>query len=283
MSFASALGAVRSDALQSLSRAFSAKSRLRSCLFEDDQSARLLRQRSRARDAFVQRSALRPAAAPAPTSLYASSTEARLRTSSTTVVRQEAEAASTTTLETERLAFRLRSAQLAVGRSGAASIADALEGQTQTLERVLDAAGLLVAFSGDLARDFLDRIGQALDDLGGDVTQAQAASLDVNIRVESETVRVANNENSDYFERKITRVDVRARFIALSASGDIQETKEPVQAGLRGQKGSLRGQGPDRRFDLSGFDLDGDGRFTVDDILALADETVDVVSETPLS
>ncbi len=285
MPFASGFGAAHSSGLQNLSRAFSAQSRLRSRLFEDGESARRLRQaRTRAHDAFVQRSPREQpaAAAPEPTSLYASSTQARLKTSSSTVVRQDADSGAATTLQSDQLDFRLRSAQLAAGEDGVASLAAALADQSQALGRVLDAAGLLGGFSGDLAQQFLSRIGQALDGLGGDGPRAQATSLDVKIHVESQSVRVENGEDGGYVERRIARIDVSVRFLSLSASGEVQQAQEPLQAGLHGAKGSdgpkgvLSGHGPRQEFAFGGFDVNGDGRFTVDDILALADQTVDL-------
>ena len=277
MPFATGLESAQSSGLQNLSRAFSAESRARARQVEsDDGSRRLLQARFRARDAFVRRSApdepRRTTALAEPERLFASSTDARLRTSSRTVTREDGDTGSTTTVQNDRLDFRFRSSQLALGEGGVESIANALEGQTEALGRVLDAAGLLGDFNSDFAAEFLNRIGGALEQLAGeDGVRAQATGLDVKIRVQSKSVRIENGEDGEFVERSVQRIDIQVRFVSLSASGEVEEPQGPLEADLRGAKGELRGLGP-----LAQFDFNGDGRFSIDDVLELADEVIDV-------
>lgn len=207
-----------------------------------------------------------------PQALFASSTSVKLKFSDRTVVRQDEDSGSTTVVQQDRLDIRLRSSQFAFDNGDVQGIAEALEGQTDVLERLFDAAGLLSDFSSQLSSEFLARIRSGLEGLAGeDELQAQATILDLKIRVESKTVRVENAEGDLVVERSVQRIDIRVRFVSLSLSGEVGEAREPVEADLKGRRGQLRDLGP-----LKQFDFDGDGRISFEDIVALADEVIDV-------
>jgi len=246
----------------------------------DDGGRSRVKIRFRVRDTFVRHSA--PTQAPEPTTtapavaepqaLFASSTSVKLKFSDRTVVRQDEDSGSTTVVQQDRLDIRLRSSQFAFDNGDVQGIAEALEGQTDVLERLFDAAGLLSDFSSQLSSEFLARIRSGLEGLAGeDELQAQATILDLKIRVESKTVRVENAEGDLVVERSVQRIDIRVRFVSLSVSGEVGEAREPVEADLKGRRGQLRGLGP-----LKQFDFDGDGRISFEDIVALADEVIDV-------
>ena len=142
------------------------------------------------------------------------------------------------------------------------------------IERIFDAASLLGDFSGQLSNEFLGRIRSGLEGLAGENgLQFHATSLDLKIRVISQTVRIENTEDGSVVERSVQRIDIRVRFISLSVSGEVGEAQDPIEADLEGNHGHLRGLGPVKRFDFN-----GDGQFTFEDIAALADEVIDVTA-----
>ncbi len=57
----------------------------------------------------------------------------------------------------------------------------------------------------------------------------------------------------------------------LQAHLVLDKTQEPVEAGIADQQAQVQGLGP-----LAQFDFNGDGKFSFDDIAALADEIFDV-------
>ncbi len=282
-----ALGVEAARGLHNLSRAFSAQSRGRLQRFDHDQfdrnqldrnqldhnhrARRSLRARFGRDQAVIGRGRTAGPARTAPAAgsdLFLSRTDARLRASSSVVTRRDEDAGTTATVQRDRVDFRLRSSQIALGEDAVASIGEALAGRTEELGRVLDAAGLLGDFNSDFAGEFLNRISSALEDLTGEGGfSAGAASLDVKIRVRSESVRIENAAEGELIERSVQRIDIRVRFVALAESGEVEEPQGPLEADLQGAKGSLRGLGP-----LAQFDFNGDGAFNFDDVAALADE-----------
>ena len=253
-------------ALHNLSQAFSQPAHARPRGFGHAHGARRSAHGlAPATDVFARRSRA------APEGLYASQTDARLRASSHAVTRVAEDTGTTTTVQRDRVDFRLRSSQSAVGEDAIKSIGDALAGQAEALGRVLDAAGLLGDFNLDFADEFLARIGAALEELGGEGGfAAGAVSLDVKIRARSESVRVENGDQGAFVERSVQRIDIQVRFLALGAEGEVEEPQGPLAADVGGAKGSLRGLGP-----LAEFDLNGDGALGFDDIVALADEVLE--------
>ena len=174
----------------------------------------------------------------------------------------------------DRLDLHLRLSQVAFESGDVQGISSALEGQTDVLERIFDAASLLSDFSGQLSNEFLGRIRSGLEGLAGaNELQSQATSLDLKIRVKSKTVRVENTEDGSVVERSVQRIDIRVRFVSLSVSGEVGESQDPIEAALEGSHGHLRGLGPVKRFDFN-----GEGQFNFEDIAALADEVIDVTA-----
>lgn len=296
ISFPALLTPDSSRGIENFSGSSSARGRLRFHSAEGGERLNV-RLRFRAQDTFVRRTEPAGAAAdarlsagstsllspppstavpaPAPllvadgTSLAARTDDLRLRASSRSVLREDGESGTTTLVQRDRLDLRLRSAQIAVGDG--AAISDSLEGQLDILERVFDAAGLLGDFNPDLADEFLARVREGLEAAGaGDGVGIQASSLDLKIRVRSQTVRVESADGA-VVERSVQRIDIRVRFVALSVSGEVEEPREPVQADVEGDRGRLQGLGP-----LRAFDFNGDGRFSFDDVAALADEVIDL-------
>jgi len=231
-------------------------------------------------DTFVSQSASTQALEPTgaatavtePQSFFASSLSAKLKASSSTVVRQDNDSGSTTTVQRDRLDLSLRLSQFSFNSGDIEGISSALEGQTDALERVFDAAGLLGDFSSELSNEFLGQIRSALEGLGGEnELQSQATKLDLKIRVRSETIRIENAEDGSVIERSVQRIDIKVRFVSLTVSGEAGEAQEPIEADVEGRHGHLRGLGAVKRFDLN-----GGRRLSFDEIAALADEVIDV-------
>ncbi len=274
--------AAASRGLGHLSRAFPSRSHARSHQVEGDDGGRS-RVKIRFRgDTFVRQSATTQApeqtgaatVVAEPQQLFASSTSARLKASSQTVVRQQNDLGSTTAFQKDRLDLHVRLSQFAFDSGDVQGISSALEGQTDVLERIFDAASLLSDFSAQLSNEFLGRIHSGLEGLAGaNELQRQATGLDLKIRVKSETVRIENTEDGSVVERSIQRIDIRVRFVSLSVSGEVGEAQDPIEADLEGGHGHLRGLGPVKRFDFN-----GDGQFNFEDIAALADEVIDVTA-----
>ena len=275
--------AVDSRGLSHLSRAFSSRFHVRPHQVEGDDGGRSrVKIQFRGRDTFVRQSGTiqapeqtRAATVVAePQELFASSTSVKLKASSLTVVRQENDSESTTVFQKDRLDLHLRLSQVAFESGDVQGISSALEGQTDVLERIFDAASLLGDFSGQLSNEFLGRIRSGLEALTGENgLLGQATSLDLKIRVKSKTVRIENTEDGTVVERSVQRIDIRVRFVSLSVSGEVGEAQDPIEADLEGSHGHLRGLGPVKRFDLN-----GDGQFNFEDIAALADEVIDVTA-----
>ncbi len=210
-----------------------------------------------------------------PQSFFASSLSARLKASSSTLVRQDSDSGSTTTVQRDRLDLNVRLSQFSLNSGDIEGISSALEGQTGAIERVFDAASLLGDFSTELSNEFLGQIRSALEGLGGENEfQSQATKLDLKIRVRSETVRVENAEDGSVIERSVQRIDIKVRFVSLTVSGEVGETQEPIEADVEGRHGHLRGLGAVKRFDVN-----GGRRLSFNDIAALADEVIDVSAE----
>ena len=247
---------------------------------ESSRSRISLRLRS---DTFVRQSAPTQALEPTgtstavaePQSFFASSLSAKLKASSSTVVRQDNDTGSTTTVQKDRLDLRVRLSQFSLNSGDIEGISAALEGQTSAIERVFDAAGLLGDFSSELSNEFLGQIRSALKGLGGEnELKSQATKLDLKIRVRSQTVRVENAEDGSVIERSVQRIDIKVRFVSLTVSGEVGEAQEPIEADVEGRHGHLRGLGQVKRFDLNRV-----GRLSFDDIAALSDEVIDVTAE----
>lgn len=193
---------------------------------------------------------------------------ATLRTSSSELIETNAESGLTREVKLDTLDFRLRSRQLSVG-GAAQAIQSALAGQTETLERVFETAGLLGGLSEAPGDDFLARIRDGLESVAttAEGVEVQARSLDLRVRVETGSVRV-QAEDGSFIEQTVQRVQIEARFVSLSLDGEVGEGRESVRAGLdRGrERGELRGLGEPAQFKLG-----NGGPFSLDDFASLAD------------
>jgi hypothetical protein len=231
-----------------------------------------LRLQLRSSDSFVQSAqpAAEPATALAPSQLYASSSSAKLNLSSQTLVHQNEETGATRVVQRDSLDFRFSSSQISVGNGDPAAIGDLLEGQADILQKLFDAVGLLGDFSSGLADEFLGRVQEGLEG-SGDATQFQASSLDLKIRIQSRSITVEDGEGGTRVEKSVLKISVKVRFVSLTTQGEVAEPQEPVEAGIADQQAQLQGQGP-----LAQFDINGDGKFSFEDVAALADEVFEV-------
>lgn len=277
MSYGALLGANRPNSEQHLSRGFAsqrhAKPHHTRHAHNGHHRARL---RLRGHDSFTLQSASARSASLAKTStlsvepqiLSATVSSGALSTSSRTLVRQDENTGTTTTIQKDRVDFSLHASQVGLTSNDAEGIAAVLEGQADALESVFKAAGLLGDFNSDASTDFLSRVRTGLDNV-----DIAASSLDLKVSVRTKTIRVENADDGSISERTIQQIDIRARFVSLDINGNVSEAQEPVEANLdvgSGQ-GLLSGLGP-----LTQFDFNGDGQFTFEDITALADELIDV-------
>ncbi len=235
-----------------------------------------LRLRLRSSDVFVQ--SAQPAAesttAVAPSQLFASSSSAKLNLSSQTLVQQNEETGATRVVQRDSVDFKFSSSQIAVGSGDTGGISELLEGQGDVLEKLFDAVGLLGDFSSGLADEFLGRVGGGLEG-SNDATQFQASSLDLKIRVQSRSVTVEDGEGGTRVQKSVQKISVKVRFVSLNLQGEVAEPQEPVEAGIADQQAQVQGLGP-----LAQFDFNGDGKFSFDDIAALADEIFDVSDDS---
>ena len=225
---------------------------------------------------FVQ-SAQSPTAAPATLGatyrIFASSSSTKLNLSSQPLVRHNDVTGETRLVQREGVDLRFSSAQIAISSGGAVEIGNLLEGQADILRKLFDAVGLLGNFSSDLAGEFLSRIQDGLEGLGAG-TLLQPSSLDIKIRIQSRSVTVEDGEGGSRVEKSVQKISVKVRFVSLNIEGEVTESEEPVEADIADSQGQLQGLGPTALFDFN-----GDGKFSFDDIVALADEVFDVGSE----
>ncbi len=231
-----------------------------------------LRLRLRSSDVFVQsaQSAAESTTAVAPSQLFASSSSAKLNLSSQTLVQQNEETGVTRVVQRDSFDFKFSSSQISVGNADTGGISELLEGQGDVLQKLFDAVGLLGDFSSGLADEFLGRVGEGLEG-SNDATQFQASSLDVKIKVQSRSVTVEDGEGGTRVQKSVLKISVKVRFVSLNLQGEVAEPQEPVEAGIADQQAQVQGLGP-----LAQFDFNGDGKFSFDDIAALADEIFDV-------
>ena len=101
-------------------------------------------------------------------SFSATSLSASLRASSHTVERHNGDTGNTVVVQRDRLDLRLSASSLSVQRGDVEDIASALQGQTDALVRVLDAAGLLGSFNSELSGEFLSRVRSGLEGAAAD-------------------------------------------------------------------------------------------------------------------